>query len=79
MKLFDNGCIYLNNALLNSRIIYHIMANTYVEDSYKARLKESAKFGRVQRGLLSCKVKYPCDNLDKESAIFQQQQTFRHH
>ena len=45
------------------------MANTYVEDPYKGRLKDAAKYGRGHNDPASCKAKFPCDNLDKVSAI----------
>ena len=39
------------------------MANTYVEDAYKGRLRLSARYGRdAYPG--SCKAKFPCDSLD---------------
>ena len=44
------------------RILYNIMANEFVNDDYKARLRNAARIGRDDG---TCKMTYHCSDLDK--------------
>ena len=56
-------------------VLYNIMANDFVGETYKARLRKSAKVGRDgakdvgvnPNGKTSCLAEFPCLQLDSRS------------